>query len=182
MLTTDARIYFYLRGRGYSHGVAEWMIKQSIQETRFAGSNWNSPAARNDNNLWGMGRVYSRPTTQINSRMAQDGSGVNTIGIYATQHSSTVDRVLFDKWYIPRYVAYAAERGVAITERQLKKDPKEYAVYVDWTPYNASPDYVGDVKAIRYTAEKFRIWVSVALVGVTATVLYILWKRRKKKI
>jgi hypothetical protein len=88
---------------------------------------------------------------------------------------------LFDKWYLPKYIEGAAKVGVVYTPRQIKTSLAEYRGFVNWTPYNASPTYAQTMSTVKYSAEKFRVWISVALVGVTATVLFILWKKKFKK-
>ena len=170
MLNKFALAYLYFRTRGYGHDVAEWLIKQSKLE---AGPLWDSRAAREDNNVWGMGKVYTRPTTQISAREAQDGSGQNTIAAYRTVLDSHRDRVLFDDWHL---------RNVpGSKKRKVKRSLPDYLEYMRTTAYNTKPTYYQTVNRVQWSADTLRLLVSVAVVGVTATVLYILWKKRFKK-
>ncbi len=84
------------RKRGYSTGNIEFLLKQAKCE---AGPSFESRAVREDNNVFGMGRVYKRPTTQINYRAAMDGSGQNTIGKYSNVYDSVIDRFMWDEFY-----------------------------------------------------------------------------------
>lgn len=177
MIPEKSKIYLYFRARGYGHGVSEWLVKQAVLET----GNFTSPAYRNNKNAWGMGRVSRRPTTQVSARDAQDGTGQNTIGIYPSVFASHRDRVLFDAWYLPRYVAFKARQGVAISEKEVKRDTAMYTKYIDWTPYNARENYGKSVTAISHSSAKLRVLLSVAVLGVTATLLFLLWKKYLKK-
>lgn len=83
------------RKRGYSPENIDFLLKQAKLE---AGNDFDSRAVREDNNVFGMGKVYKRPTTQVGSRPAQDGSGANTIARYNSIFDGVVDRFLWDDY------------------------------------------------------------------------------------
>lgn len=83
------------RKRGYSPENVNFLLKQAKLE---AGNTFTSKAVLEDNNVFGMGKVYQRPTTQIDSRPAADGSGANTIAIYRNVFDSVIDRFLWDDY------------------------------------------------------------------------------------
>jgi hypothetical protein len=83
------------RKRGYSTENIDFLLKQAKLE---AGAHFTSRAVIEDNNVFGMGKVYSRPTTQIAARNAADGSGANTIAIYRNVFDSVIDRFMWDDY------------------------------------------------------------------------------------
>lgn len=161
-----------MRVRGYSHAVATWLVKQSVLET----GTFTSRAYKEDKNAWGMGKVSRRPTTQINSRAAEDGSGVNTIGKYSSVFQSHRDRVLFDDWHLQKFT----ERN-SVTKKFVKNDLPTYLRYMQSTNFNPNQNYYPAVLRVEYDATKLRTLISVAVLGVTVTLLVLIWKKYLKK-
>jgi len=91
---------------GYSAENVDWLLRQARYE---AGPDWGNLATKQDNNPFGMGKVYKRPTTQTGSRLAKDGSqGKNTIGLYTSIRSAVCDRFMWDAYnkVSPKSVQY----------------------------------------------------------------------------
>ena len=113
--------------RGYSTQNVDWLLRQSILE---AGVNYDSKAVKEDKNVWGMGGVLQRKTTQTGFRTANDGSGKNTIGQYSSIFDSCYDRFLWD-----------SERNV-----ERFKKAGQYANEVAGKPYG--PNAVNYLKSV----------------------------------
>jgi len=168
----ESKIYLYMRARGYSHAVATWLVKQSVLET----GSFSSRAYREDKNAWGMGKVYRRPTTQVSSRNAEDGSGVNKIAKYTSVFQSHRDRVLFDDWHLEKFT-----EANGLTKKFVKSDLPTYLRYMQGTNFNSNQNYYPSVMRVEYDATKLRVFISVAILGVTLTLLMLIWKKYGKK-
>lgn len=90
---------------GYSIANTRLLLKQSILE---AGTNYDSKAVLEDNNVFGMGKVFKRPTLQTGSRIARDTTGRNYIGQYSSIGCSVADRIYWDQYNSvdPRSIQY----------------------------------------------------------------------------
>lgn len=156
--TYDGMIFYYLRFRGYSPENAEWVVKQARNET----GHYTSKAFEEDKNLFGMSCVESRETTQIGCRDSADG--VNTIGRYSSVLSSLKDRVLWDKMH-----------GLTGKETNYPKDVAKKG-------YNSRAGYVEAVNAVKTELAEFKERakrvVMVAVVGFTATAIYLVLKKK----
>lgn len=168
----ETKIYFYMRARGYSHAVATWLVKQAVLET----GRFTSRAYKEDKNAWGMGKVYRRPTTQVGARNANDGSGVNKIAKYTSVFQSHRDRVLFDDWHLQKFT-----EANEVSKKFVKTDLPTYLRYMQGTNFNSNQNYYPSVMRIEYDATKLRVLISVAILGVTLTLLTLIWRKYKKR-
>jgi len=90
---------FHIAVQGYLNGYTRENVDLLLKQARYeAGPNWGNKATREDNNPFGMGIVKKRPTTQLGARPAQDGTGINYIGGYASIRSNVLDRFLWDSY------------------------------------------------------------------------------------
>jgi hypothetical protein len=89
---------FHVAVQGYLNGYTSSNVDLLLKQARLEAGSWDNKATLNDNNPFGMGIVTKRPTTQIGSRPAQDGTGRNYIGNYATIRSGVADRFLWDSY------------------------------------------------------------------------------------
>ena len=90
---------FHIAVQGYLNGYTRQNVDLLLKQARYeAGPGWGNKATREDNNPFGMGLVKKRPTTQLGARPAQDGTGINYIGGYASIRSNVLDRFLWDSY------------------------------------------------------------------------------------
>lgn len=92
---------FHIAVQGYLNGYSRENVDLLLQQARLeSGAGFQNKATVENNNPFGMGWVQKRPTTQINYRLAKDGSqGKNTIGIYTSIASGVADRFLWDSFH-----------------------------------------------------------------------------------
>ena len=89
---------FHIAVQGYLNGYTKENVDLLLKQARLEAGSWDNKATLNDNNPFGMGIVTKRPTTQLGSRPAQDGTGRNYIGNYASVRSGVADRFLWDSY------------------------------------------------------------------------------------
>ena len=106
---------------GYSFANIRWMAQQSAFETGF----WTNRGTTEDNNIFGMSRVTTRPTTQTGWRRINEHE---TSGSYSSVWDSVRDRFMWD-----RYFGVDADR----------KGPGYPAKVCE--VYHTSPSYCGSV-------------------------------------
>ena len=90
---------FHVAVQGYLNGYTKENVDLLLKQARLEAGAWDNKATLNDNNPFGMGIVTKRPTTQLGARPAQDGTGRNYIGNYASVRSGVADRFLWDSYY-----------------------------------------------------------------------------------
>lgn len=79
---TDSALYTLLKENG------AWYPEILLKQAKLESSNYTSNLYRNNNNIYGMKEVYSRPTTQRGGR--------NGYGFYDNWCLSALDRLLWD--------------------------------------------------------------------------------------
>lgn len=79
---TDSTLYELLKENG------AWYPDILLKQAKLESSNYNSKLCRNNNNIYGMKEVHSRPTTQRGGR--------NGYGFYDNWCLSALDRLLWD--------------------------------------------------------------------------------------
>lgn len=89
---------FHIAVQGYLNGYTKDNVDLLLKQARLEAGSWDNKATLNDNNPFGMGIVTKRPTTQLGARPAQDGTGRNYIGNYASVRSGVADRFLWDSY------------------------------------------------------------------------------------
>ena len=89
---------FHIAVQGYLNGYSSANVDLLLRQARLEAGSWDNKATLEDNNPFGMGIVRTRPTTQIGSRPAQDGTGRNYIGNYGSVRSGVTDRFLWDSY------------------------------------------------------------------------------------
>jgi len=89
---------FHVAVQGYLNGYTKENVDLLLKQARLEAGAWDNKATLNDNNPFGMGIVTKRPTTQLGARPAQDGTGRNYIGNYASVRSGVADRFLWDSY------------------------------------------------------------------------------------
>ena len=90
---------FHVAVQGFLNGYSKSNVDLLLRQARLeSGEGWGNKATKEDNNPFGMGRVTKRPTTQLGSRKAQDSTGRNYIGNYASIGSGVADRFLWDSY------------------------------------------------------------------------------------
>lgn len=89
---------FHIAVQGYLNGYSKENVDLLLKQARLEARSWDNRATIENNNPFGIGQVRKRPTTQIGSRPAQDGTGKNTIGNYATIRDGVADRFLWDSY------------------------------------------------------------------------------------
>ena len=89
---------FHIAVQGYLNGYTKENVDLLLKQARLEAGSWDNKATLNDNNPFGMGIVTKRPTTQLGARPAQDGTGRNYIGNYASVRSGVADRFLWDSY------------------------------------------------------------------------------------
>jgi hypothetical protein len=89
---------FHVAVQGYLNGYTGANVDLLLKQARLEAGSWDNKATLDDNNPFGMGIVTKRPTTQIGSRPAQDGTGRNYIGNYASVRAGVADRFLWDSY------------------------------------------------------------------------------------
>jgi hypothetical protein len=89
---------FHVAVQGYLNGYTSANVDLLLKQARLEAGSWDNKATLQDNNPFGMGIVTKRPTTQIGSRPAQDGTGRNYIGNYASVRAGVADRFLWDSY------------------------------------------------------------------------------------
>ena len=90
---------FHIAVQGYLNGYSKENVDLLLSQARLEAGAWDNKATVADNNPFGMGKVRQRPTTQLGTRPAQDGTGRNYIGNYASVRSGVADRFLWDSYY-----------------------------------------------------------------------------------
>ena len=89
---------FHIAVQGYLNGYTKENVDLLLKQARLEAGSWDNKATLNDNNPFGMGIVTKRPTTQLGARPAQDGTGRNYIGNYASVRAGVADRFLWDSY------------------------------------------------------------------------------------
>ena len=89
---------FHIAVQGYLNGYSKENVDLLLSQARLEAGSWDNKATVADNNPFGMGIVRKRPTTQLGARPAQDGTGANYIGNYATVRAGVADRFLWDSF------------------------------------------------------------------------------------
>ena len=124
-----ARAVCAIVGQGFLKGYA-WqnivgLVRQMNLETGFG----TSPAFVNGNNPFGMGRVYTRPTTQVSWRNSEAGGAYEgeTLGQYKTIEDGVKDRIMWDQY-----------QGIQGTE-------SDYLACVARKGFNSAPGYADAV-------------------------------------
>ena len=84
--------------QGYLNGYSKENVDLLLSQARLEAGSWDNKATSADNNPFGMGIVRKRPTTQLGARPAQDGTGANYIGNYASVRAGVADRFLWDSF------------------------------------------------------------------------------------
>lgn len=78
--------------KGYSLANIRWIAQQSALETGF----WTNRGTTEDNNVFGMSRVNTRPTTQTGWRRINEHE---TSGVYSSVWSCVRDRFMWDRYW-----------------------------------------------------------------------------------
>lgn len=89
---------FHIAVQGYLNGYSKENVDLLLSQARLEAGSWDNKATSADNNPFGMGIVRKRPTTQLGARPAQDGTGANYIGNYASVRAGVADRFLWDSF------------------------------------------------------------------------------------
>jgi hypothetical protein len=89
---------FHIAVQGYLNGYSKENVQLLLNQARLEAGSWDNKATLKDNNPFGMGIVRKRPTTQLGARPAQDGTGRNYIGNYASVRDGVADRFLWDSY------------------------------------------------------------------------------------
>jgi hypothetical protein len=89
---------FHIAVQGYLNGYSKENVDLLLSQARLEAGAWDNKATASDNNPFGMGIVSKRPTTQLGARPAQDGTGRNYIGNYASVRTGVADRFLWDSY------------------------------------------------------------------------------------
>lgn len=112
--------------KGYAWANVVDLVRQFNLETGFG----TSRAFVKDNNPFGMGRVYTRPTTQTGWRESEAGGAYEgeNLGRYKSIEDGVKDRFMWDKHF-----------GVTGTE-------SDYMARVAGKGYNAAPGYADAVR------------------------------------
>lgn len=104
--------------------IGAWYPELLVKQAKLESANYQSSVYTNNNNLYGMRNVYSRPTTQINTK--------NGYGVYHNWQLSAIDRVLWD-------------------EEIFDSQPETEDEYLDFIAaiYAEDPNYISKVKSIK---------------------------------
>lgn len=104
--------------------VGAWFPELLVKQAKLESANYRSSIYTNNYNLYGMRNVYSRPTTQINTK--------NGYGVYANWQESVIDRLLWD-------------------EQLFDSQPETEEEYLDFISaiYAEDVDYVNKLQSIK---------------------------------
>lgn len=143
----DAFLWLDLRLNGFSGPTAQTIVQLARLET----GHYTSSAYVTHNNLFGMGVVSTRPTTQVGGHANADAG----IGHYGNLHSSVRDlRMWFDYW-------------------ELSKDSLEARF---WELYNPSNSYQESV-----IGTSAQIGLGLSVYAVVAPITFLVLSKIMKK-
>jgi hypothetical protein len=163
---------FHIAVQGFLNGYSRENVRLLLNQASLeSGLNWQNKATTQDNNPFGMGRVSTRPTTQVGARIANDGSivtnAVNYIGTYTNIGLGVADRFLWDSF--AKIDGRTNQYIDAVIQQGYNPNPQQYQY--NWL----------NTQSIGLTITKIHTAIlGMLLAGFTVTTLMLNKKKRRR--